>query len=96
MDHISLFPNIAQRGVGFRATGSKSKIQPKHADRLKLQLAALNSAKSEKDMNAPDWRLHPLYGDLQDHESVDVAGNWQLIFTVAGEDAVLVDYQDYH
>jgi len=40
-------------------TGGRAKIQPEHADRLKLQLAALDNAKSHKDMNAPNWRLIP-------------------------------------
>ncbi len=30
------------------------------------------------------------------HWSVDVSGNWRLTFTFEGNDAVLVDYQDYH
>ena len=30
------------------------------------------------------------------HWSVWVNGNWRLIFTFEGSDAVLVDYQDYH
>ncbi len=28
--------------------------------------------------------------------SVDVSGNWRLTFSFEGEDAVLVDYRDYH
>jgi toxin HigB-1 len=63
---------------------------------LKLQLAALDNAESEKDMNAPGWRLHPLHGDLEDHWSADVSGNWRLTFALESEDAVLMDYQDYH
>jgi proteic killer suppression protein len=47
-------------------------------------------------MNAPGWRLHPLHGDLEGHWSADVSGNWRLLFAFEGEDAVLVDYQDYH
>ena len=47
-------------------------------------------------MSAPGWRLHPLHGDLEGHWSLDVSGNWRLTFTFEGEDAVLVDYQDYH
>jgi toxin HigB-1 len=80
----------------FFKTGSKAKIQPKHAGKLRLQLAALDNARSEKDMNAPGWRLHPLQGNLENHWSVDVSGNWRLTFTFEREDAVLVDYQDYH
>ena len=49
-------------------------------------------------MNAPGWRLHQLKGELVDHWSIDVIGNWRLTFAFAfeGEDAILVDYQDYH
>ena len=92
-----MIKSFRHKGVEqFFKTGSKAKIKPQHADRLRLQLAALDNAKSHKDMNAPNWRLHPLHGDLKNHWSVDVSGNWQLTFTFAGEDAVLVDYQDYH
>jgi toxin HigB-1 len=88
-----MIKSFRHKGVEqFFKTGSRAKIQPKHADKLKLQLAALDNAKSEKDMNAPGWRLHPLHGDLEDHWSVDVSGNWRLTFTFEGEDAVLVDY----
>ena len=47
-------------------------------------------------MNAPGWGLHPLHGDLKGHWTVKVNGNWRLTFTFEEEDAVLVDYQDYH
>lgn len=77
-------------------TGSKAGIQPKHAVRLGKQLFALDNAKSEKDMNAPGWKLHPLHGDLEGHWAVSVSGNWRLTFRFEGEDAILVDYQDYH
>jgi toxin HigB-1 len=47
-------------------------------------------------MNAPGYDLHPLKGNLARHWSVGVSGNWRLTFLFEGEDAVLVDYQDYH
>jgi proteic killer suppression protein len=47
-------------------------------------------------MSAPGWRLHRLKGEFANHWSVDVSGNWRLTFAFKGEDAVLVDYQDYH
>ena len=80
----------------FFETGSKAGIQPKHAEKLRQQLFALDNARTPKDMNAPGWRLHLLRGDLEGHWSVDVSGSWRLTFTFDGEDAVLVDYQDYH
>jgi proteic killer suppression protein len=47
-------------------------------------------------MNITGWKLHPLKGELADHWTVKVNGNWRLTFTFEGEDAILVDYQDYH
>jgi len=80
----------------FFRTGSKAGIQAKHAPRLRLQLFALDNAKSPLDMNAPGWRLHRWVGDLKDQWAVSVSGNWRLTFKFEGEDAVVVDYQDYH
>ena len=80
----------------FFKSGSKAGIQPKHAEKLRKQLFALDNAKRPEDMNAPGWRLHRLQRDLAGHWSVDVSGNWRLTFRFEGEDAILVDYQDYH
>lgn len=92
-----MIKSFRHRGIErFFKTGSKAGIQPKHAERLRKQLFALDNAKVPKDMNAPGWRLHALRGDLEGHWSVDVSGHWRLTFTFDGEDAVLVDYQDYH
>jgi toxin HigB-1 len=80
----------------FFSTGSKAGIPPKHAARLRLQLFALDNAKLPPDMNAPGWKLHALAGNLAGHWAVNVSGNWRLTFAFDGEDAVLVDYHDYH
>ena len=80
----------------FFATGSKAGIQPNHASRLRLQLTRLDAATSPNDMNASGWKLHLLTGELADHRAITVDGNWRLTFSFEGQDAVLVDYQDYH
>jgi toxin HigB-1 len=79
----------------FFKTGKKAGIQPKHAERLSLQLFALNRAKSERDMNAPGWDLHALHGGLRGHWSIKVNANWRMTFSFENEDVILVDYQDY-
>ena len=90
--------SFRHRGIEkFFRTGSKAGIQAKHARKLRLQLFALDNAKHPGDMNAPGWHLHPLSGaTLKDHWAISVSGNWRLTFKFDGEDAVLVDYQDYH
>ena len=80
----------------FFLTGSKAGIQPKHAEKLSLQLFALNRAKSAADMESAGWDLHGLSGDLRGHWAVKVNANWRMTFTFDGEDAILVDYRDYH
>jgi proteic killer suppression protein len=80
----------------FFKAGSKAGIQPVHAAKLSLQLYALDAAKSPSDLKTPGWRLHPLTGNLEGHWSIRVNGNWRLTFRFEGEDAILVDYQDYH
>lgn len=80
----------------FFLNGSKAGIQPSHAAKLSEQLAVLNVATGPEQMNVPGWQWHPLTADLAGHWSVRVNGNWRLTFTFVGEDAALVDYQDYH
>ena len=80
----------------FFKTGSKAGIQPHHAVKLRVMLTMLDGAKQPDDMNAPGWRLHQLIGNLAGHYSVTVNGNWRVTFAFEGEDAVIVDYQDYH
>jgi toxin HigB-1 len=80
----------------FFFTGSKAGIQPSHARKLNVQLTTLNKARVPADMAAPGWNLHALHGDLKRHWSIKVNGNWRLTFRFEGEDAILVDYQDYH
>jgi toxin HigB-1 len=80
----------------FFLTGTKAGIQPVHARKLEDQLSALNVATKPEQMNFPGWKLHALRGELAGHWAVSVNGNWRMTFKFEGEDAILVDYQDYH
>jgi len=99
---VAPLPTICLRAIGtkgvkqFAETGSKAGIQPEHANRLRRLLSALDAATCPANMNAPGYALHPLKGDLEGHWAVRVSGNWRLTFAFEGEDAILVDYQDYH
>lgn len=46
----------------FYETGDLAGIQPQHAKRLRMHLAALDTAASIDDMDIPGFRLHPLKG----------------------------------
>jgi proteic killer suppression protein len=80
----------------FFLTGSKAGIQPKHVSILEDQLTLLNIAKTPETMNVPTWGWHALRGEFAGHYAVCVSKNWRMTFKFEGEDAVLVDYQDYH
>jgi len=87
------------RNKGLKAffeSGTKAGIQPQHAAKLQRQLIRLNIAKNPSYMKVPGWNLHPLTRNLAGHYAISVNGNWRLTFAFDGEDAVLVDYQDYH
>jgi toxin HigB-1 len=85
------------KGLGnYFATGNKSGIQPQHEKKLRLILGRLHASTEPKDMNLPGLRLHQLSGILNNYFAVDVSGNWRVIFRFKGQDAVDVDYLDYH
>jgi toxin HigB-1 len=80
----------------FYETGSRSGIQAKHADRLRMQLIALETAQSIEDMNIPGFRLHPLKGRFKDRWAISVSANWRLTFEFREGHVYVLDYEDYH
>ena len=80
----------------FFISGSKAGIQDTHAPKLARILYRLNSTKEPNDMNIPGWDLHALAGNLKNHWSVKVNGNWRVTFKIENGHAEIVDYQDYH
>jgi proteic killer suppression protein len=77
-------------------TGSKAGIQGKHAGRLRLQLAALDTARAVDDMDVPGYRLQRLKGRAKNRWSISVSGNWRLTFEFKDGNAFVLDYEDYH
>lgn len=89
-----MIKSFAHKGLEkFFLTGSKADISADHAKKLARQLAILNVASSPQEMDMVGWRLHKL---STGQWSVWVNGNWRLTFRFDGEDAEVVDYQDYH
>jgi proteic killer suppression protein len=74
----------------FYETGSVGGIQPTHASRLRMLLAAPDS------LDVPGFRLHPLKGAAKGRWSVWVNGNWRLTFEFRDGQAYMLDYEDYH
>ena len=80
----------------FFETGSAAGIQSHHAKRLRMLLAALDSARTVEDMDISGFRLHPLKGTGRGRWSVWVNGNWRLTFEFRNGNAHVLDYEDYH
>ncbi|MFN7184361.1 MAG: type II toxin-antitoxin system RelE/ParE family toxin [Thermomonas haemolytica] len=64
--------------------------------RLRLQLAALDTARTVEDMDIPGFRLHALKGAMRGRWSITVSGNWWITFEFRDGNAYVLDYEDYH
>lgn len=80
----------------FYASGSTAGIQADHAKKLRMQLAALDTAISVEDMDIPGFRLHPLKGKDKERWSIWINGNWRMTFEFREGNAYILDYEDYH
>jgi len=74
--------------------GSPSDVQASHAKRLRLQLAASDTAQSVEDLNIPGFRLHPLKGQMRGRRSITVDGDWRVTFEFEHGNAYVLDYED--
>lgn len=80
----------------FYESGSVAGIQAQHARRLRILLAALDTAETIDDMDVPGFRFHALKGRDQDRWSIRVDGNWRVTFEFVNGHARVLDYEDYH
>ena len=61
-----MIKNFKHKGLKkFFETGSKVGIQAKHERKLRMQLAAIDTATNIDDIDLPGFRLHPLKGDRE-------------------------------
>ena len=80
----------------FYTSGSTKGIQEKHAKKLRMQLAALDTAHRFEDVDIPGYRLHQLKGDLKGLWSITVNANWRITFEFSDGNVYTVNYEDYH
>jgi proteic killer suppression protein len=93
----SMIKSFKHKGLKrFFESGSLAGIQANHANRLRMQLAALDTAQTIRDMELPGFRLHPLKGGRTGLWSIAVSGNWRVTFEFLDGNAYLVNYEDYH
>lgn len=95
--HVCMIATFRHKGLRkYFELGSLAGIQPAHAKRLKMQLAALDTAQNIEDMDIPGFRLHALKGSERGRWSIWVNGNWRVTFEFVNGNAFVLDYEDYH
>lgn len=77
-------------------TGDKTGIIIEHVPRLQVILQLLDAAVKPEQMNLPGLKFHKLKGNLKYFYAVTVRADWRIIFKFENEDAILVNYVNYH
>ena len=80
----------------FFETGNTKGINQDHKQKLRIRLAALDTATRIEDMDLPGYRLHSLKGNKKGLMAIDVSKNWRIVFKFEDGNAYVVDYEDYH
>lgn len=80
----------------FFLQGKSAGIQAKHKTKLRMQLAALDTATVIEDLKILGYRLHPLKGKPSNLWSITVNGNWRLTFEFDAGNGYILNYEDYH
>jgi len=93
-----MIKSIKHKGLRvFAESGGKAGIPQQFERRLKMILTALSTATCARDMmDIPALRCHPLKGDRSGDYSVEVNGNWRVVFRVDEPNVFDVDLEDYH
>ncbi|WP_296834296.1 type II toxin-antitoxin system RelE/ParE family toxin [Thiomicrospira sp.] len=94
---IRMIMSFKHKGLKlFYETGNHAGIQAKHAKKLRMQLAAIDTAQQVEDISLPGYALHPLKGERTGIWSISVSGNWRITFEFRDGNAYILNYEDYH
>jgi proteic killer suppression protein len=78
------------------STGRTGKIAANLHKRILTRLDRLDVVMKPEEMNLPGFDFHGLRGFKPTRYSVHVNGPWRLTFEFEGQDAVRVDFEQYH
>jgi toxin HigB-1 len=76
--------------------GKTARIAKQMHKRIMERLDALDAAEAPAAMNVPGYDFHALRGFRPTRYSIHVNGPWCITFEFEGENAVRVDYEQYH
>lgn len=94
---LLMIKSFKHKGLeAFYSSGSTKGIQANHAQKLRMQLAAMDSACCIEDLDIPGYRLHQLKGARKGLWSITVNANWRITFEFVDGNIYIVNYEDYH
>jgi proteic killer suppression protein len=73
-----------------------SKLPPDRLTRITMILDRLNGSTAPDDLNLPGLGFHRLSGTSKGRYAVSVSANWRITFGWQDQDAIDVDFEDYH
>ncbi len=73
-----------------------SKLPPDRIGRIAMILDRLDAATAPEDLNLPGFSFHKLAGPSKGRFAVSVSANWRITFGWQDQDAIDVDFEDYH
>lgn len=75
--------------------GKTRRINSQQQAKCLRRLDVLEAAENPEDMDIPGFHFHVLHG-APTRYSVRITGNYRVTFEWDGQDAIRVDYEDYH
>ncbi|RZJ80978.1 MAG: plasmid maintenance system killer protein [Flavobacterium sp.] len=94
-----MIKTIAHKGLkNYWTKGDESKIRPDMLPRIRFILDLLNDVNFVPKDFEPfrNLRIHPLKGDLKNFWSLDVTGNFRVIFRFENGNAYDLSLEDTH
>ena len=92
-----MIKNIRHRGLKeLFNKGSSRRIGQKFKERAIRRLDALDQAVTPKELYIPGFDFHKLENTNPERYSIHVNGNYCITFGWDGDNAIDVDFEDYH
>ena len=80
----------------FWERGDASRLPAQFITKIGMVLDALDAAMRPRDIDLPGFGFHSLKGGRRGQYAVTITRNWRITFRWLGEDAIDIDFEDYH
>ncbi len=72
------------------------KLPPDRIARIAMVLDRLEAGMKPEDLELPGLQFHKLSGTSKGRFAVSISANWRITFGWHDQDAIDVDFEDYH